>query len=117
MTRLDIFDLPELLEQILYFLEIDRSLYLALFVNQFWYHCDAPILWHHIEFSIEGYWQDQCEKNTSGPLYWRLMKFKRVMCGKTKPLYFSKMVYLKLAGLKISDALLSEILCAVTEQA
>ena len=38
------------------------------------------------------------------------MKFKRVICGKTKPLYCSKIVYLKLTGLKISDALLSAIL-------
>ncbi|CAG8559812.1 42295_t:CDS:2, partial [Gigaspora margarita] len=65
---------------------------------------------HASPFSIEGYQQNQYNKNTSGPLYWRLMKFKRVMCGKTKPLYCSKMVYLKLAGLKISDALISAIL-------
>ncbi|RHZ58287.1 hypothetical protein Glove_374g29 [Diversispora epigaea] len=36
--------------------------------------------------------------------------FKRVMCEKTKPPYCSKLVYLKLAGLKISDILLSAIL-------
>jgi len=39
-----------------------------------------------------------------------LMRFKRVMCGKTKPLYCSKMTYLRLEGLKISDALISTIL-------
>ncbi|RHZ84700.1 hypothetical protein Glove_78g97 [Diversispora epigaea] len=110
MVQLNIFDLPELLEQILYFLEVDRSLYPALFVNHLWYHCSAPILWRRVEFSIKGYRQNQCGKNKSGPLYWRLMKFKRVICGKTKPLYCSKMVYLKLTGLKISDALLSAIL-------
>ncbi|CAG8827177.1 12230_t:CDS:1, partial [Dentiscutata erythropus] len=70
----------------------------------------VPILWRRIEFSVEGYRQNQCGKNTSGPLYWRLMKIKRVMCGKTKHLYCSNMVYLKLAGLKISDTLLSAIL-------
>ncbi|CAG8814321.1 9257_t:CDS:1, partial [Gigaspora rosea] len=48
--------------------------------------------------------------NSSGDLYWRLLKFKRVMCGKIKPLYCSKMVYLSLEGLKISDALISAIL-------
>ena len=48
---LNIFDLPELLEQILYFLEIDRSLYPALFVNHLWYHCGVPILWRRIKFS------------------------------------------------------------------
>ncbi|CAG8706886.1 9075_t:CDS:2 [Acaulospora morrowiae] len=70
MVQLNIFDLPELLEQILYFLEIDRSLYSALFVNRLWYHCSAPILWRRVEFFNEDYQQDQCEKNISGPLYW-----------------------------------------------
>src|SRR6185369_2533624 len=40
----------------------------------------------------------------------RLINFKRVMRGKIKPLYCSKMVYLRLEGLKISDALISTIL-------
>ncbi|CAG8752434.1 17756_t:CDS:2, partial [Acaulospora morrowiae] len=96
---LNIFDLPELLEQILYFLENDRSLYPALFVNRFWYHCSAPILWRDIDFFIN------CQGNTynnysSGDLYWRLLKFKRVMCGKIKPLYCSKM---KLRHLELGD--------------
>ena len=107
---LNIFNLPELLEQILYFLEIDRSLHPALFVNHFWYHCGVPILWRRIEFSIEGYRWERRDKNTSGPLYRQLRKLKKVMCVKIKPLYCSKMVYLKLAGLKISDALLRAIL-------
>ncbi|CAG8639147.1 3700_t:CDS:2 [Cetraspora pellucida] len=77
--------LLELLENIFSFLAKDKALYPALFVNRL------------------------C-KDTSGPLYWQLRKFKRVMCGKTKPPYCSKMVYLKLAGLKISDELLSAIL-------
>ncbi|RHZ54558.1 hypothetical protein Glove_426g33 [Diversispora epigaea] len=100
----------ELLEQILYFLEIDRSLHPVLFVNYFWYHCGVPILWRRIEFSIEGYQWERRDKNTSGPLYRQLRKLKKVMCVKIKPLYCSKMVYLKLAGLKISDALLRTIL-------
>ncbi|CAG8438880.1 9104_t:CDS:2 [Cetraspora pellucida] len=87
---LNIFNLPELLEQILYFLEIDQFLYPALFVNRFWYHCGAPILWRRIEFINEDY--------------------QRVMCEKTKPLYCSTMLYLRLEGLKISDALISTIL-------
>ena len=49
MAQQNIFDLPELLEQILYFLEIDQSLYSALFVNRLWYHCGAPILWRRID--------------------------------------------------------------------
>ena len=102
--------LPELLENIFSFLAKDKALYPALFVNRLWYHCSAPILWRHIEFSIEGYQQNRYSKDTSGPLYWQLRRFKRVMCGKTKPPYCSKMAYLKMAGLKISDKLLSAIL-------
>ncbi|CAG8475732.1 3753_t:CDS:2 [Acaulospora morrowiae] len=99
--------IPELLENIFSVLAKDKVLYPALFVNRLWYYCSAPILWRHIEFSIEGYRRNRCNKNIFGPLYWQLRKFKRVICEKTKPLYCSKMVYLKMAGLKISDALLN----------
>ncbi|RHZ78045.1 hypothetical protein Glove_168g86 [Diversispora epigaea] len=99
--------------------EIHQSLHPALFVNHLWYHCGAPILWRRVEFSIEGYRWKRRDKNTSEPLYRQLRKLKKVMCVKIgskthytviKPLYCSKMVYLKLAGLKISDALLRTIL-------
>src|SRR6185295_18577083 len=40
----------------------------------------------------------------------QLINFKKVMCGKTKPAYCSKIVYLRLEGLKIKDALISAIL-------
>src|SRR6185436_12810965 len=99
--------IPELLENIFNFLVKDKALYPVLFVNRLWYHCSASILWRRIEFSIEGYQQNQCDKNTSGAFYWQLMKFKRVMYKTTKALYCLKMIYLKLAGLKISDALFS----------
>ena len=49
LKGLNIFDLPELLEQILYFLEIDRSIYPALFVNRLWYKCGIPLLWRRVE--------------------------------------------------------------------
>src|SRR6185369_3577198 len=107
---LNIFDLPELLEQILYYLEIDRSLYPALFVNRFWYHCGAPILWRRIEFFNEDYQRGPYGRKKPQTIYWRLLKLKKVMCGKTKPLYCSTMLYLRLEGLKISDALISTIL-------
>jgi hypothetical protein len=110
LKGLNIFDLPELLEQILYFLEIDRSLYPTLFVNHFWYHCGAPILWRRIEFINEDYQQSQRALNMSQVLTRRLINFKRVMYRKIKPLYCSKMVYLRLEGLKIPDALISTIL-------
>src|SRR3990170_3228640 len=49
MAHTSIFYLPELLEQILHFLAIDKSLYPALFVSRLWYRCGAPILWRRIE--------------------------------------------------------------------
>jgi len=45
-----IFIIPELLEQILHFLAIDKSLYPVLFINRFWYYTAGRILWKHIEF-------------------------------------------------------------------
>ncbi|CAG8768404.1 22118_t:CDS:1 [Dentiscutata erythropus] len=108
MTHLLI--IPELLENIFSFLVKDKTLYPALFVNRLWYYCSAPILWRRIEFSIEDNQQRRWGKNTSGPLYWQFKKFKRVMCEKIKSHYCSKIIYLKLAGLKISDALLIAIL-------
>ncbi|CAG8767685.1 1445_t:CDS:1, partial [Dentiscutata erythropus] len=84
--------LPELLENIFSFLAKDnKALYPTLVVNRLWYHCSAPILWRHIEFFIEDYQQNRYSKDMSGPLYWQLRKFKRVMCGETKPPYCSKM--------------------------
>ena len=111
MVQLNIFDLPELLEQILYFLEIDRSLYPALFVNHFWYHCGAPILWRRIEFFTENDYQRGWHgRKMPRTLTRQLINFKKAMCGKIKPTYCFKMVYLRLEGLKISDALISAIL-------
>ena len=49
MAQSIIFNIPELLEHILYFLAIDKSLYPALYVSRLWYRCSAPILWRHIE--------------------------------------------------------------------
>ena len=49
MAQSSIFYLPELLEQILHFLAIDKSLYPALYVSRLWYRCGAPILWKRIE--------------------------------------------------------------------
>ncbi|CAG8491602.1 6016_t:CDS:1, partial [Acaulospora morrowiae] len=83
--------IPELLENIFSVLAKDKALYSALFVNHLWYHCSAPILWRRIEFFTEDFQQSRGVLNTSGPLYWRLMKFKRVICEKKKPLYCSKM--------------------------
>ena len=47
MAHSRIFIIPEVLEQILHFL--DKTLYTALFVSRLWYRCSTPILWRHIE--------------------------------------------------------------------
>ena len=49
MAQSIIFYLPELLEQILHFLAVDKSLYPTLFVCRLWYRCSALILWERIE--------------------------------------------------------------------
>src|SRR4051794_27854855 len=50
MMHTGVFNLPELLEQILHFLAIDKFLYPTLFVNRFWYYTVGQLLWKHIEF-------------------------------------------------------------------
>ena len=49
MVQSSNFIITELLEQILHFLAIDKSLYPTLFVGRLWYRCSAPILWRRIE--------------------------------------------------------------------
>ena len=49
MAQSSIFYLPELLEQILHFLAIDKSLYPTLYISRLWYRCGAPILWRRIK--------------------------------------------------------------------
>ncbi|PKY57078.1 RNI-like protein [Rhizophagus irregularis] len=79
--HLTIFYLPELLEQILYFLLIDKSLYPALYVSRLWYRCGAPILWRRIE--LKG----------NDP---KAKKFIELVCGKQKPIYSSKLTHLEI---------------------
>ena len=86
MTHLTIFYLPELLEPILHFLLIDKSLYPALFVSRLWYRCGAPILWRRIE--LKG---GEAEDRT------RLERFLKIVPGGgRKPVYSSKLTHLKI---------------------
>ncbi|POG79771.1 hypothetical protein GLOIN_2v1523138, partial [Rhizophagus irregularis DAOM 181602=DAOM 197198] len=86
MAHSSIFNLPELLERILYFLAIDKSLYPALFVSRLWYRCGAPILWRRIE--LKG-WEE--EDRT------RLERFLKIVPGGgRKPVYSSKLTHLKI---------------------
>ncbi|CAG8788953.1 31309_t:CDS:1, partial [Racocetra persica] len=98
--QLNIFNLPELLEQILYFLEIDRSLYLALFINQLWYKCGIPLLWGRVElkgndihyghyFPVE---YNYCERYRT----W-LESFIKLICEKKKPVHASNLKSLKIS--------------------
>jgi hypothetical protein len=81
MAQSSIFYLPELLEPILHFLVIDKSLYPALYVSRLWYRCGAPILWRRIE--LKG----------NDP---KAKKFIELVCGKQKPIYSSKLTHLEI---------------------
>ncbi|RIB00681.1 hypothetical protein C2G38_2301332 [Gigaspora rosea] len=86
MTHLTIFYLPEVLEHILHFLLIDKSLYSALYVSRLWYRCGAPILWKRIE--LKG---GEAEDRT------RLERFLKIVPGGgRKPVYSSKLTHLKI---------------------
>ena len=81
MAQSSIFYLPELLEHILHFLAIDKSLYSALYVSRLWYRCGVPILWRRIE--LKG----------NDP---KAKKFIELVCGKQKPIYSSKLTHLEI---------------------
>ena len=87
MAHTSIFNIQELLEEILHFLAIDKSLYPALFVCRHWYRCGAPILWKRIELKgneVEG-------KSQLG----RFLEI--VHRGGQKPVYSSKLTHLKIS--------------------
>ncbi|PKK59612.1 hypothetical protein RhiirC2_794592 [Rhizophagus irregularis] len=86
MTHTSIFIIPELLEHILHFLLIDKSLYPTLYVSRLWYRCGAPILWRRIE--LKG---GEAEDRT------RLERFLKIVPGGgRKPVYSSKLTHLKI---------------------
>ncbi|PKY53520.1 RNI-like protein [Rhizophagus irregularis] len=86
MTYSSIIYLPEVLEHILHFLSIDKSLYTTLYVSRLWYRCGAPILWRRIE--LKG---REVEDRT------RLERFLKIVPGGgRKPVYSSKLTHLKI---------------------
>ncbi|CAG8743025.1 20228_t:CDS:1 [Gigaspora rosea] len=87
--------LPEILTEIFSYLAKDRSLYPTLFVNKFWYSYAGSIIWRCAEFDKRNLVQFE--------------KFKKVMRGKQKPLYCSKLLQLVLHKCKISDRALIKI--------
>src|SRR2546421_13113236 len=82
MAQSRIFIIPEVLEHILHFLLIDKSLYTTLFVGRLWYRCGAPILWRRIE--LKG----------NDP---KAKKFIELVCGKQKPVYCLNVTYLEIS--------------------
>ena len=99
MVHTSIFNIQELLEQILYFLAIDKTLYPALFVCRLWYRCGAPILWKHVELKGNDlysyhYFPDNynyCVKDRS-----RLERFIKSVYGKQKSIYSSNLMHLEI---------------------
>src|SRR6266542_2384244 len=99
MTQSSIFYLPELLEHILHFLAIDKSLYLTLFVCQLWYRCSAPILWKRVELKGNdlryGHYFKE-DYNYYARNYTHLKRFVKIMCEKHKPTYVSNLTHLEI---------------------
>ena len=81
MAHSRIFIIPELLEQILHFLAIDKSLYPALYVSRLWYRCGAPVLWKRIELRGKDLYPGQSlpnDYNYCAKDHPRLNKFIRI---------------------------------------
>ncbi|GET66974.1 uncharacterized protein OCT59_029465 [Rhizophagus irregularis] len=101
MAHSSIFIIPELLEQILHFLAIDKSLYSALFVSRLWYRCGVPTLWKRIELK-KGERED-CT---------RLKKFMKIVCIRQKPVYSSNLTHLEISHYRqLWDKKIKGIMC------
>src|SRR5205085_11240383 len=101
MAQSSIFYLPELLEQILHFLAIDKSLYPALYVSRLWYRCGAPILWKRVELKKGG--RKDCT---------RLKKFMKIVRKRQKPVYSSNLTHLEISHYRyFSDKKIKGIVC------
>src|SRR3954463_2435910 len=114
MTHSRIFIIPELLEQILHFLAIDKSFYPALYVSRLWYRCGAPILWRRIELKGKDLYPGQslpndynCIKDRSrlnkfirierAKDLFRLKKFIKLVHEKQTPVYCSNITHLEIS--------------------
>src|ERR1044072_5302498 len=110
MAHTSVFNIQELLEQILFFLAIDKSLYPTLFVCRFWYRCGAPILWKRVELKGKDLYPGQSLPNHYNYLakdrprlnkfirierakdLSRLKKFIKLVRMKQKPVYCSNVI-------------------------
>ena len=101
MAQSSIFYLPELLEQILHFLAIDKFLYPALFVGRLWYRCGVPSLWKHVKLKKGG--RKDCT---------RLNKFMKIVRKRQKPVYSSNLTHLEISHYRyLSDKKIKGIVC------
>ena len=101
MAQSNIFYLPELLEYILHFLLIDKSIYPALYVSRLWYRCGAPILWKRVELKKGG--RKDCT---------RLKKFMKIVRKRQKPVYSSNLTHLEISHYRyLSDKKIKGIVC------
>jgi hypothetical protein len=87
MAHLDVINLPELLEHILHFLLIDKSLYPTLYVSRLWYRCGAPILWRRIKL----------KRSNARKI------FMKIICEEQKPIYCSNVTHLEIPNYHLSD--------------
>src|SRR6266542_4052985 len=87
MAHSSIFSIPEVLEQILHFLAIDKSLYPTLYVSRLWYRCGAPILWKRVELKTSN-----AQKI-----------FMKIIHGKQKPVYCLNVTHLEIPYYYLSD--------------
>ena len=87
MAYTSVFNIQELLEHILHFLLIDKSLYTALFVCRLWYRCSAPILWKRVDLK-----RSNAQK-----------KFMKIIREEQKPVYCSIVTHLEISDYHLSD--------------
>src|ERR1043166_8157608 len=80
MAHTSVLNIQELLEEILHFLAIDKSLYPTLFVCRHWYRCGAPILWRRVEL----------KKSNTRKI------FMKIIHGEQKPVYCLNVTYLEI---------------------
>ncbi len=101
MVQLSVLNIQELLEHILHFLAVDKSLYPALFVGRLWYRCGAPILWKRVELKKGG--RKDCT---------RLKKFMKIVRKRQKPVYSSNLTHLEISHYRyLSDKKIKGIVC------
>ena len=99
MVQSSNFIIIELLEQILHFLAIDKSLYPTLFVCQLWYRCSVPSLWKHVKLKgndLYSYHYFSNNYNYYVKDHFRLKRFIKLVYGEQKSIYSSNLTHLEI---------------------